>query len=167
MLGPATIALGVPLFQQGKKIKRYFIAIITGVTVGCILSITMVIGLSRLFGFDQVILVSLVPKSITTPMGIALCESLGGNPSVTVLLIVLTGICGAVLAPWILKIFRVKNKIAKGIGIGTAAHALGTSKAMEMGKTEGAMSGAAIGIAGLVTVFIAPFLVKLFEWLLS
>lgn len=166
MLGPVTIVLAVPMYKNWAKVKLYIIPISIGIIVGCSISIISILILGKLAGFSPQLIHSLTPKSITTPLGIALSESLGGNSSITVASIVLTGILGAVLAPFIMRIFKIKNKIAKGIGIGTAAHALGTSKAMEMGETEGAMSSAAIGIAGVITVIIAPLLIPIIEKLL-
>ena len=167
MLGPVTIVLAVPMYKNWKQVKLYIFPILIGILVGCSLSITSVIILGKLAGFDSQLIHSLTPKSITTPMGIALSESMGGNSSITVAAIVFTGIFGAVVAPLVMRLFRIKTKTAKGIGIGTAAHAVGTSKAMEMGETEGAMSSAAIGIAGVITVILAPFLIPLVEKLLN
>jgi putative effector of murein hydrolase len=119
--------------------------------------------LSSLLGFDEVISKSLVPKSVTTPIGIEISKQIGGLPSITVVAIVITGIIGAVLGPFICRFFRIKDKVAVGVAIGTASHALGTTRAIELGETEGAMSGLAIGIAGLITVFLAPLLLYLFS----
>jgi putative effector of murein hydrolase len=105
---------------------------------------------------------SSLPKSITTPIGMSLSSSVGGEVPITIVMIILTGISGAILAPIVLTIFRIKNPVAKGIAIGTASHGIGTSKAIEMGEQEGAMSGLAIGLTGLMTVFILPILMKLF-----
>jgi predicted murein hydrolase (TIGR00659 family) len=163
LLAPVTVALALPMYQHWKQVRIYILPILIGVSTGCLFSIGGVILIGKFMGLDTSLINSLTPKSITTPMGIALSEAMGGNPSITVAAIVFTGILGAVIAPWVMKIFRIKSKVAKGIGIGTAAHAVGTSKAMEMGKLEGAMSSAAIGIAGVITVLLAPFLIPLIE----
>lgn len=163
LLGPATVALAIPLYKHMSYIRKFFIPILIGVLSGVLVSLLLVVGLGWWFGVDSSVLHSLVPKSITTPMGVALSEILGGIPSLTVVAIVITGIVGAVTAPFVLKWLKIKSKIAKGIGIGTAAHALGTTKAMEMGSVEGAMSSAAIGIAGVITVILAPVLISLLE----
>lgn len=167
MLGPVTIVLAVPMYKNWSKVRKYIIPIFIGIFVGCTLSIVSVLMLGKLVGFDKNLIHALTPKSITTPMGIALSDSLGANSSITVAAIVFTGIFGAVTAPLVMRLFKIKSKIAKGIGIGTAAHAVGTSKAMEMGETEGAMSSAAIGIAGIITVILAPFIITLIEKLLG
>lgn len=155
-LGPATVILAVPLYKQLSLLKKNFIPIIIGITVGCFVSVISIILLSKVFGLDNNIIISLLPKSVTTPIGIEISNSLGGVTGVTVLAIVITGITGAIIAPIVCKIFRITNPVARGIGIGTASHAVGTSKALEIGETEGAMSSLSIGIAGLMTVVIAP-----------
>ncbi|WP_195999739.1 LrgB family protein [Clostridium sp. 1001271B_151109_B4] len=155
-LGPATVILAVPLYKQLSLLKKNFIPIIIGITVGCFVSVISIILLSKVFGLDNNIIISLLPKSVTTPIGIEISNSLGGVTGVTVLAIIITGITGAIIAPIVCKIFRITNPVAIGIGIGTASHAVGTSKALEIGETEGAMSSLSIGIAGLMTVVIAP-----------
>lgn len=114
-----------------------------------------VYGLCRLFGVDQVMVSSLIPKSVTTPIAMDVSIRLGGEPSITVAAVIITGIIGAILAPVMIKLFRVKNPIAAGVAIGTSSHALGTAKAIEIGEVEGAMSGLAIGISGILTVLFA------------
>lgn len=162
-LGPATVILAVPLYKQLSLLKKNFIPIIVGITVGCFISVLSIILLSKGFGLDNNIIISLLPKSVTTPIGIEISNSLGGVTGVTVLAIVITGITGAIIAPVVCKIFRITNPVARGIGIGTASHAVGTSKALEIGETEGAMSSLSIGIAGLITVVIAPLCFNILE----
>jgi predicted murein hydrolase (TIGR00659 family) len=161
-LAPATVVLAVPLYKQLNLLKEHFIPIMAGVTAGSFISILSVIGLSKLFGLEADIIRSLVPKSITTPLGMEISRSFGGIIPITVASIVLTGILGAVIGPFLVNIAGIKSNIAKGIGIGTGAHAIGTSKAIEMGEVEGAMSGLAIGLAGIITVVIAPIFYKIF-----
>jgi predicted murein hydrolase (TIGR00659 family) len=158
-LAPATVALAVPLYRQFELLKRHLIPILTGVLVGSCTAVVSVILLSKLVGLDGEMLVSLLPKSITTPIGLSISQSTGGNVSITMVAILITGIFGVIICPYIFKIFKIKNKIARGLSIGTASHALGTSKALEMGETEGAMSGLAIGLVGLVTVVIISVIV--------
>lgn len=162
-LGPATVILSVPLYKQLSLLKKNFIPIIVGITIGCFISVLSIILLSKAFGLDKNIIISLLPKSVTTPIGIEISNSLGGVTGVTVLAIVITGITGAIIAPVVCKIFRITNPVARGIGIGTASHAVGTSKALEIGETEGAMSSLSIGIAGLITVVIAPLCFNILE----
>lgn len=159
-LTPATVILAVPLYKNINSLKKDYIAIFAGVIMGSIIAVTSVWVLANAFGLPRELLASLMPKSITTPLGIELSNQIGGIPSVTVAAIIITGIVGAVFAQWVLKVCRITDKTAKGIAIGTSAHALGTTKAVEIGETEGAMSGLAIGLTGLVTVIIVTILFK-------
>lgn len=160
-LGPATIVLAVPLYKKIDLFKQNLVTILTGITVGCISAVVSVWFLSKLFSLDRALTVSMIPKSVTTPIGVELSKQIGGNPSITVVVIIIAGILGAIIGPTICKIFNIKDEVAVGIAIGTASHAVGTSKAIELGETEGAMSGLSIGIAGLITVIIVPLLLKL------
>lgn len=164
-LGPSTVVLAVPLYKKIKLLKTNALPIIAGISAGCIAGISSILILSSLFGLDPVITSSLVPKSVTTPIGIEISKQIGGLPAITVAAIVVTGIIGAVLGPFICRSFRIKDSVAIGISIGTASHALGTTRAIELGETEGAMSGLAIGIAGIITVFLAPLLLYVFGFL--
>lgn len=157
-LAPATILLAVPLFQQIDLLKKYWKPVFIGGIVGSITAILSVIILGKILNIDYKLLVSFIPKSITTPIGIEVSKMLGGVPSITVFAIIITGITGSVIAPFIYKIFRVHHPIAKGLGLGIASHAVGTSKAIELGEVEGAMSALSIIIAGIITLIIAPVL---------
>ncbi|TDT63350.1 LrgB family protein [Fonticella tunisiensis] len=158
---PSTVILAVPLYKKIKLLKAYSIPIIGGIAAGSISGIVSIILLSKLFHLDKVLLSSLVPKSVTTPIGMEISKQIGGIPAVTVASIVATGIIGSVIAPYICKMFKITDEIAVGIAIGTSSHAIGTAKALEIGEVEGAMSGLAIGVAGLVTVFAAPLIIRL------
>jgi len=160
-LGPATVILAVPLYRKISLLKENVVPIIAGISIGSAAGITSIIVMCKMFGLDEILSVSLIPKSVTTPIGIEISNQLGGLPSVTVAAIVFTGIAGVLLGPMVCKLFRIEDKVALGVAIGTSSHALGTTKAVELGETEGAMSGLAIGIAGLITVFLAPLLAKL------
>jgi predicted murein hydrolase (TIGR00659 family) len=160
-LGPATVILAVPLYKKINLLKANILPILAGITIGSVTGIVSIIGMCRIFGLDELASVSMIPKSITTPIGIELSNQLGGLPSITVAGIVFTGISGVLLGPMICRLFRIDDRIAVGIAIGTSSHALGTTKAVELGETEGAMSGLAIGIAGLITVFLAPLIAKI------
>lgn len=164
-LAPATVILAVPLYKQLDILKANLLPIIVGITVGCITAITSIYLFSRLFGMNAELCASLIPKSVTTPIGVEISKQIGGIPAITVAAIVITGIIGAVFGPTICRLFGIKNKVAIGISIGTSSHALGTTKAIQLGETEGAMSSLAIGIAGLLTVFFAPLLLKLLSML--
>lgn len=154
-LGPATVVLAVPLYRQAHNMKYYFVPILIGIVVGIVSSITTTLICCKLLGFDAVISASLIPKSITTPIGIELSTQLGGIPAVTVLTILVTGVLGAVVAELVFKVFHIDHPIAKGIALGASAHAIGTSKALQLGHIEGAMSSLAIGLSGILTVLIA------------
>ncbi|WP_312654273.1 LrgB family protein [Proteiniclasticum sp.] len=160
-LGPATVVLAVPLYKQIELLKKDFVPIIVGILAGSVTSIMSVILLSKLFRIDLSVAVSMLPKSVTTAIGMEISKEIGGIVSLSVAVIVLTGITGAVIGPGLLKLFRIKDDVAQGVAIGTAAHAVGTSKAMELGETQGAMSGLSIGIAGIATVILVPLLMGL------
>lgn len=160
-LGPATVVLAVPLYKQIELLKKDLVPILIGISVGSATSILSVILLSRLFHVDLSVAVSMLPKSVTTAIGMEISKEIGGIVSLSVAVIVLTGITGAVIGPGLLKLFRISDDVAQGIAIGTASHAVGTSKAMELGETQGAMSGLSIGIAGIATVILVPLLIGL------
>lgn len=157
LLTPATVCLAVPLYQQLHLLKQNAKAVILGILSGVITSLTCVFLLSKLFGLNHQQYVTMLPKSITTAIGMGVAEELGGIVTITVSSIIITGILGNMMAELICKIFRITEPVAKGIAIGTAAHAVGTAKALEMGEVEGAMSSLAIAVAGLVTVIMASF----------
>lgn len=157
-LTPATAVLAIPIYRQRKLLKENLLPILSGAFVGSLVSVTSVIVLSKLFGLDQVTMVSLIPKSVTTAIGLEISATLGGIQAVTMIAIMISGIGGAIIMPAILKACKVEDSIAKGIAMGTASHAIGTSRALEMGETEGAMSGLAIGVAGLITVVLSLFI---------
>lgn len=140
--------------------KSNSIAIISGVLVGCITSIISTAILSNIFGVDPLIGLSIIPKSVTTPIGIELSKQIGGIPALTLVTIIIAGNIGYIAAPFICKLFGIKDKVAIGVSIGTSSHGLGTTKAMELGEVEGAMSGLSIGLAGIFTVILAPILIK-------
>ena len=163
LLGPATVALAVPLYKNFTVLKNNALPIIVGIFTGSVVSVTSIILLSKAFGLEAVLSLSLVPKSVTTPIGIEVSKQLGGVPEITVAAIIISGITGAIMAQAVFSALKIKDKVAIGIAIGTSAHAVGTAKAIEMGEIEGGMSGLSIGVAGLVTVIIAPVIVKIFQ----
>lgn len=157
-LGPATVVLAVPLYQQIQSLKRYFVPIVLGICVGIVIGITSTLMCSWLFHFDAQMIASILPKSITTPIGIELSRQLGGIEAITVLTILVTGIFGMVMSDVIFRVFHIHHPIARGVALGTSAHAIGTSKALAMGEVEGAMSSLAIGVSGILTVFLVPII---------
>lgn len=152
LLTPATVSLAVPLYEQMNLLKRNVKAIVAGILSGVLSSLVGVLVLSKLFGLDRALYVTLLPKSITTAIGMGVSEELGGIVTITVAVIIITGILGNVISEFVFRLFRIEEPIAKGLALGTASHAIGTAKAMELGAVEGAMSSLAIAVAGLVTV---------------
>ncbi len=166
-LGPATVVLAVPLYKQLNLLKKYLLPILIGILIGSSIGISSVILLANIFGLEKVLTISLLSKSVTTPIGIEITNQLGGLAPVTVLSIVISGIIGSIIGPLLCKTFKINNKVAVGIALGTASHAVGTSKALELGETEGAMSSLSIGIAGIMTVFLAPAFYALLSFLIK
>ncbi len=162
-LGPATVVLAVPLYKQRELLKGNLAPILVGILVGSVAGILFVVLAGRLLGLDRLLVASLVPRSTTTPIAMEISILLEGNPSLTAIFVSITGISGYMFGEKILTLFGVRNPIAKGISIGTASHAVGTAKAMEIGEVEGAMSSLAIGVAGIVTVLVVPGIL----WLLN
>ncbi|MDY4574514.1 MAG: LrgB family protein [Intestinibacter sp.] len=158
LLGPATIVLAVPLYRQFHLFKKYTKEILVGILTGVFISFACVVIICKMANANSQIIYSILPKSITTPMGISLSNILGGIESITVVCIILTGISGNMMGETVLKIGGIKHPISKGIALGTAAHAVGTSKALELGEVEGAMSSLSIGVAGFLTVVLIPIL---------
>ena len=152
LLTPATVALAVPLYEQRQPLRRNYKAVMTGIAAGTAASLISILTMATALGLSHTAYVSLLPKSITMPIGISMTEELDGFVPVTVVCIVITGILGNVIAEKLFRIIRIDEPIAKGIATGTAAHVIGTAKAMEMGEVEGAMSSLSIIVAGLMTV---------------
>lgn len=156
LLTPATVSLAVPLYEQLELLKKNLKAVAAGIISGVIASVFGVFALCKLFGMNHQQYVTLLPKSITTAIGMGVSEELGGIVTITVAVIVITGVLGNVIADLVYKIFHIDEPVAKGLALGTASHAIGTAKAMELGMTEGAMSSLAIAVAGLLTAVLAP-----------
>ena len=159
-LSPVTIVLAVPLYKQFDLFKKYLLEILIGISCGVVVSFISIKLIGHFTNADVDIINSLIPKSITTPMGISLTKTLNGVEAITVVSIILTGILGAIISPIVFKIGKINNPVAKGIALGTSAHALGTTKALEMGEVEGAMSGLSIGISGIITVVLIPIIIN-------
>lgn len=161
MLGPSVVALGYVLYEQIENVKGNVISILTSVFVGCVVGIVSVVLIAKAFGADRLLMASLAPKSVTTPIAISLAEKDGGAPALTAAFVVICGLFGGLVGPIILRRLGINSKIAKGLAMGSSSHALGTARAMEMGALEGAISGLAIGIMGIMTALLIPFA----EWL--
>ena len=160
-LTPATVCLAVPLYQKLEILKKNFLAVILGIMSGVLVSAVTILGFCMLFKFEHITYVSLLPKSITTAIGISASEELGGIVALTTAAIIIAGNVGGMFAEIIFKVFRIKEPISKGLALGTASHVMGTSKAMEIGELEGAMGSLAIAVAGIITVIVLPFFANL------
>ena len=152
LLTPATVCLAVPLYEKIGLLKRHAEAIFAGILSGVLTSLLSIFACAVLFGLTHEQYVTLLPKSITTAIGMGISEELGGMVTITVAVIILTGILGNMTAGVVLRLFRIEEPVAKGIAVGSASHAIGTVRAMEMGEIEGAMSSLSIAVAGLLTV---------------
>ena len=152
LLTPATVCLAVPLYQQMTLLKKNLAAVACGILAGVLASLGSVLLLAFLFGLEHDVYVTLLPKSITTAIGMGVSEELGGLVTITVAVIIVTGVIGNVIGEAVCKLFRIYEPIAKGLALGTSSHAIGTAKALEMGEVEGVMSSLAIAVAGLLTV---------------
>ena len=156
-LSPATVCVAVSVYAKLDVLKKNLLPVLVGCTVGAVTSVLSVWGLCRAFGLDTALTASLLPKSVTTPIASAIAEGHGGIVSITVVAVIFTGIVGNLSAPLMIRLFRVKDPVEAGLGIGACSHAMGTAKALELGETEGAMSGIAIGLCGIVTTVLALF----------
>lgn len=161
LLTPATICLAVPLYEQMELLKKNYKAVFVGIISGVFTSLCSILLLAWIFQLDHASYVTLLPKSITTAIGMGVSEELGGYVPITVAVIIVTGVLGNMCAETVCKIFKIHDPIARGIAIGTSSHAIGTAKAMEMGEVEGAMSSLSIVVSGILTVvcanIFAPF----------
>lgn len=156
MLGPTVVVLGYLLYEQIEQLKANAISIITSVFVGCLTGILSVIFIARYFGADHALIASLEPKSVTTPIAMSIAERSGGIPSIAAVVVIVVGIFGGIVGPFILERLGIKSRIARGLALGSAAHGLGTARAMELGTIEGAISGLAIGVMGIMTAILVP-----------
>ncbi len=152
LLTPATVCLAIPLYEQLQALKENKVAILVGIATGVLASFACILGLSLAFGLSHAEYITLLPKSVTSAIGIGISEQNGGYVSITVFVIILSGIAGNVASPFLLKALRIMDPVARGVAIGTSSHAIGTSKALEMGEVEGAVSSLSIVVAGILTV---------------
>ena len=157
LLTPATVCLAIPLYEQWNLLKKYYQAVLLGIAAGVLTSLTTVFVLAKLMGLDHKEYVTLLPKSITTAIRMGVSEEFGGYVTITVAVIVVTGVFGNIFGELICKIFRITHPISKGLAFGSSSHAIGTAKAIELGEVEGAMSGLAIAVTGIMTVILASF----------
>lgn len=162
-IGPATVAMVLDLYANLDTLKKNIIPIFVGVGFGTLFSFIIAIFLSKIFKIDKNLVASLIPQSITTAIAISLSDEYQGIIGLTAIAVVIRGVSGAVFAPLVMKIFKIKDPVAQGVAIGTSAHAVGTSQARLMGEIQGAMSGLSLAIAGITAVIIMPFAMKLVE----
>lgn len=159
LLGPATVALALPLHKNTHTLKQYFLPILTGILVGVLSTLVSVAVLSKVLGLTKVITLSMLPKSVTVPIAVEITRIVGGDPALTAAFVVATGTGGSMIAFWLLDMFKIQNPICRGLAIGTTAHGQGTAIAIQEGEVQGAMSGIAMAMAAVFTSFIAPFLI--------
>ncbi len=161
LLGPATVALAVPLYEQRLRLAKLWLPLTCGLAVGAVVAIVSTVGIAALLGASRETVVSLAPKSVTVPIAVGISEHLGGIPALTAALVVITGVTGALLCRPLFAVLREKNEATRGFAIGLAAHGVGTATAFQMSRDTGAFSGLAMGLTGLLTAFIAPWILKL------
>ncbi|MEM7612828.1 MAG: LrgB family protein [Pseudomonadota bacterium] len=162
LLGPATVALAVPLYRQFDKVRRSALAISVSIVLGSLTASVSAVAIAALLGASESTLASLAPKSVTTPVAMGISEQLGGLPSLTAIMVIVTGIVGAMLGPLVLSLLGVRNMAARGLAMGTASHGIGTARAMQVNEVAGAFSGLAMGINALATALLLPVLWALF-----
>lgn len=155
-LGPTVVALGFMLYEQIDTIKANLKSILISISVGSFISIATIVLICRFLGTDIAVITSLIPKSVTTPIALSLSKQMGGIEALTAVSVIITGIIGNIIAVPLFRILGIKDRIAKGLALGSSAHAIGTMKAMEIGSLEGAISGLAIGVTGVITALLSP-----------
>lgn len=160
-LKPAIVALGVPLYQHLGQIRRQFLPIFFSQLVGCVIGVVSVVVIAQAMGASRETIISLAPKSVTTPIAMEVCQSLGGIPSLTAAIVVSVGLFGAVFGFKVLEVWHIKNPYSQGLSIGTASHAVGTSRAMEKGASYGAYASLGLILNGVLTALLAPFILKI------
>lgn len=158
LLGPATVALAVPLYRQWQLLARHPLALTISLLAGSLTALVSAVGVAWLAGAGQQTLISMAPKSVTTPVAMGISERLGGLPSLTAVVVILTGILGAAAGPWLLQRLGIRNPMAQGLAMGVAAHGIGTGRAVYMGEVAAAFSGLAMGLNGLATALLLPLL---------
>ena len=158
MLGPVTALLALSIYNQRQILKAYFVPVLAGCLAGSVTSMASILGLCKLFGVDKAITASILPKSCTTPIALSIAQSHGGIPAIAACCVIIAGVTGALCAPLFSKWFGITDPVAQGLATGASSHALGTTRAREMGEVQGAMSSIAIGVCGLISVVISLFI---------
>lgn len=164
-IGPATVAMILDLYKHLDLLKSNLLPVFLGIILGSIFTLVLTIFITKVVGFDRDIMVSLLPQSVTTAIAISLSEEYAGVVALTAIVVVIRGITGAVVAPTVLKVFRIEDPVAQGVAIGTSSHAVGTSEARKLGKIQGGFSGLSVAVAGIVTALLMPFAMILLNFL--
>lgn len=162
LLGPATVALAIPLYRQFDKVRKSAIVIIVSLICGSLTAAGSAVGIAWLLGAGKLSIISIAPKSVTAPIAMGIVEQFGGLPSLTAVLVILTGVLGAMLGPFVLNLMGIKDWQARGFALGTASHGIGTARALQVNEVAGAFSGLAMGLNALATAILLPILWKLF-----
>jgi len=162
LLGPATVALAIPLYRQFERVKKSAIAIVVSVLFGSCAAILSAVAIAWVTGAQTISVISLAPKSITAPVAMGVSEKLGGLPSLTAVFVILTGICGAMLGPVVLNVLKITDWSARGLAMGVASHGIGTARALQINETAGAFAGLAMGLNALATAVLLPLVWRLF-----
>jgi predicted murein hydrolase (TIGR00659 family) len=165
LLGPATVALAIPLYRQIQRVRESWLAIAVTVVIGSLTAAVTSVGIAWLLGASRLTLLSIAPKSVTTPVAMGIAEQLGGLPTLTAVVVILTGITGAMTASGLLKLARIRDARASGLAIGIAAHGIGTARAFQVSEVAGAFSGLAMGLNALATAILLPVLYQLLQLL--
>lgn len=165
LLGPATVALALPLYNNRKALLSGLIPVLIGVSIGSLTNMLIVFFIGKIALLDKKILLSLLPKSITAPIAIEVSKIIGGDPALAAAFVVATGMIGAIIGPALLTLANITNPVARGLAIGTTAHGQGTAVALQEGETQGAMSGVAMAIAAVLTAILAPLLILIFQYI--
>ena len=158
LLGPATVALAVPIYDQRAKLAKLWLPLSLGLIAGCTAAMTSVIVIGWALGVSSETILSLVPKSVTTPIAMGISESIGGMPDLTAALVVLTGMTGSIIGPTVFRLFRIRQDAVRGCALGLSAHGMGTGAAFLISQRAGAFSGLAMGVSGIISAFLAPLL---------
>jgi len=161
LLGPATVALAVPLVRQLPRLRQHWLPLTVALLAGCVTAIVSVVVVAQLLGATPALIATLAPKSVTSPIAMAVAERLGGLPSLTAALVIGTGIFGAIFSTWLFQLLRVRSDAARGFAMGLAAHGIGTARAFQLSPEMGAFAGLAMGLNGALTALLAPWLVPL------
>lgn len=166
LLGPATVALAVPIYEQRAKLAKLWLPLTIGLLVGCAAAMLSVIFIGSALGLSSETVRSMVPKSVTTPIAMGVSEAIGGLPDLTAALVVLTGILGSIIGKYVFRVFRIRNETICGVALGLSAHGMGTGAAFQISNRAGAFGGLAMGLCGVISAFMAPYLaVPIMEWL--